>query len=62
MSEEANIYGIKSRRLRLQILNFLSYFLFQFYFHRKSRVIVEDNPSEKMLIVKEELDGIDKET
>ena len=44
------------------MLNFLSYFLFQFYFHRKSRVIVEDNTSEKMLIVKEELDGIDIET
>ena len=63
------MYGIKSRRLRSQILNFLS---FQFYFKRKSgfrKIWLQasgksegDNPSEKIVIVKEELHGIDIET
>ena len=49
--KKLNIDGIKSRRLRSQILNF---FIFQ--------VVEENNTSEKVVIVKEELDGFDIET
>ena len=47
---------IKSRRLRSQIL---TCFVFQFYFQRNHGLIQEGKPSEKVVIVQGELDGID---
>ena len=49
---EINIYEIKSRRLHLQILAC-------FIFLKNHGFVQEDSPSEKVVIVEEELDGID---
>ena len=49
---EINIYEIKSRRLHLQILAC-------FIFLKNHGFVQEDSPLEKVVIVEEELDGID---
>ena len=54
--KEASIYELKSTRLRSQI----SMFYFSSFIFKDNYVLVEwHNPSEKTVIVKEELDGID---
>ena len=54
-SKETSIYEITSRRLRSQILIFFSSFIF-----KDNHVSVDWHyTSEKIMIVKEELDGID---
>ena len=55
-SKEANIYEISSKGLGSQIFMFL---FFSFYFQRKSRFSWRGQHFKKILIVKEELDGID---
>ena len=57
MISKKHKYEIKSRRLRSQILIFLMFLVF-----KENRILIEeDNPSEKILMVKEELDRIDRD-
>ena len=51
-------YQIKSKRLRLQIMTFL---MFLVLFSKKSRFNWRRHPSEKIIIVEEELDRIDRD-
>ena len=58
-SKEISIYEITSRRLRSQILVF---FYFSSFIFKDHHVLVKLlNPSEKIVIVKEEIDSIDKD-
>ena len=55
-SKETSIYETTLRRLRSQII----FFCFSSFIFKNSHVLVEKhNPSEEIVIVKEELDGID---
>ena len=56
-AKEVNSFATKSRRLRLQILSFL--YFSSFIFNENQVIIKEDNPSQKVVIVEEELDDID---
>ena len=55
-ANETNIYEIKSRRRRSQILTRFSFLVL--FFLKNQGFIQEGNPSEKVVIVEEEPDGI----
>ena len=55
------MYEIKSRRLRSQIYIYIYIYVFSFIFKENHVLLKEDSPSEKIVIVEEELDGIDKD-
>ena len=57
--KEANVDAIKLRWLRSQILSFL--YFSNFIFKENLVFNEKDNPSQKVVITEEELDGIDRD-